>query len=155
MYARVGFRSLLALLGVVALVAACGKKGDTGDQQTGSVTSETVRDTRADWPAGAAVQLDSGNAAFSAKQYAEALRHYQAILDMQGTPKNLQVTAYFGQYMTYSAQGDTVNMNAAAARMQELEPGASLLGHGNPMMMDSTRPAPQAPNDSIHGRRSP
>ena len=152
MDARVGLHSLLALVSVGVLVAGCGKKDAADDQKTGSVTSEDVRDTRADWPAGAAAQLDSGNAAFSAKNHQEALRHYNAILDLPDAPKNLKVTAYFGVYMTYAAMGDTIGSEAAAAKMQELEPGASLL-HGNPMMVDSTKPAPQAPNDSIHRRR--
>lgn len=153
MHARVGLRSAVALVAVLVVAGACRKQDNSGDQKTGSVTSEEMRNTRADWPAGAAAQLDSGNAAFSAKQYEQALRHYQAILDMRNTPKNLKVTAYFGQYMTYAAQGDTVNSNAAKARMMELEPNASLLGHGNPMMVDTTKPAPPTPNDSVHQRR--
>jgi len=150
MYARVGRRSLLVLAAAGLVLGACDKQDAADDQTTGSVRQEDARAARAGWPAGAAAQLDSGNAAFSNKDHQEALRHYQVILDMPDAPKNLQTTAYFGLYMTYSALGDTVAAQAASDKLRELSPDASLLGHENPMLMDSSRPAPQPPNDSIH-----
>lgn len=153
MHARVGSRSLLAVGAVALALGACNRGGDSNDQRTGSVTRTEVRASRQGWPAAVSAHLDSGNRAFSAKNMQEALRHYQAML-AEESPKNAQVTAYFGLYMTHSALGDTVAAKAASAKLQELEPDASLLGHGNPMVGDTTRPAPLTPDDSIHrGRR--
>jgi tetratricopeptide (TPR) repeat protein len=139
----------LALLAVVALATTgCEREPAPQDQATGSVTGQDMQAARAGWPAGASEHLDSANAAFSAKNHQEALRHYQALLDLRDAPRSLQTTAYFGLYMTYSALGDTAQANAATAKLQELEPDASLM-HGNPMLGDSAS-APAAPDDSIH-----
>jgi hypothetical protein len=151
MHAPVGLTSLLAVMAALVL-AACERQGAGDDQTTGSVTQEEARGSRQGWPAAAGAHLDSGNAAFSAKNHQDALRHYQAILKLEGAPKGAMVAAYFGVYMTQSALGDTVAAGAAAAKLQELVPNASLL-HGNPMMGDSARPAPIPPNDSIHRGR--
>jgi hypothetical protein len=149
MHVRVGLNSLLAVAAAALMLGACERQGAGDDQTTGSVTPEDADAARAGWPAPATAHLDSANRAFSAKNYQEALRNYQAMLDLRGTPDNVKVTAYFGVYMTQSALGDSVAARAAAERLQELEPGASLL-HGNPMTGDSSQPPPRAPDDSIH-----
>jgi len=148
MHGRVWVSGLVALVVAGLAAAGCNREPAQDDQMTGSVTGEDVRTARQGWPDGAGAQLDSANAAFSAKNHQEALRHYQALLDLPEAPQNLRVTAYFGLYMTHSALGDTVAANAAAAQLQELAPDASLM-HGNPMTGDSAA-APRAPNDSVH-----
>jgi tetratricopeptide (TPR) repeat protein len=142
---------LLALATAALVAAGCDRPAATDDQTTGSVTGDEARAARAGWPAAADAHLDSANSAFSAKSYQDALRHYQAMLDLGDMPENAKVTAYFGLYMTHSALGDTVAARAAADRLQELAPNASLM-HG-PMMGDSTSASPAPPDDSIHRGR--
>jgi tetratricopeptide (TPR) repeat protein len=149
MYGRMTVRALAALLLAGGVLAGCERDAEPEDQATGSVTGEQVRGARQDWPAGAGAHLDSANAAFAAEDHQGALRHYQAMLAMDDAPRNVHVTAWFGVYMTQSALGDTAAANAAAARLQELAPDASLM-HGNPMSPGSAGTAPVAPNDSIH-----
>lgn len=150
MHARVGLKSLLAAAAAVLVLGACDRQGAGDDQTTGEVTQEDAANAREGWPAEATAHLDSANRAFSAKNYQEALRNYQALLELRGTPENVRVTAYFGIYMTQSALGDTMAARAAAEKLQEMRPGSSLLQHGNPMMGDSMGAAPRPPNDSIH-----
>jgi len=151
MRTRVGLTLVLAAAGL--LVGACQRQNAAEDQRTGSVTSADVENSRAGWPEGASAQLDSGNAAYSAKDYQEALRHYRTIAEMVDAPQSLKVTAFFGLWMTNSAIGDSAATQAAAEELQKLAPDASLM-HGSPMTVDTAEAPPQTPDDSIHRRLS-
>jgi tetratricopeptide (TPR) repeat protein len=137
---------LLALLAA----GASGCREQPEDQQTGSLSGDEVRAVRADWPEGVSAQIDSGNAAYKAKDYDTARRHYQQALSMSGDMKEPKVTGYFGLYMVEHAVGDSVAAAAAMREAQALAPEASLM-HGMPG--DSLRQAaPRTPDDSIHRR---
>jgi len=150
MYARAGLTLALAA-GLV--LGGCKREDASNDQTTGSVTPQEVENSRVGWPEGAGAQLDSGNAAYSAKDYQEALRHYRTIAELADAPQNLKVTAYFGLWMANSALGDTAATQAARDELQKLAPDASLM-HGPPMAIDTTNAAPAPPNDSIHRGQS-
>jgi tetratricopeptide (TPR) repeat protein len=137
---------------VFAGAALSGCREQPDDQQTGSLTGEEVKAVRADWPAGVSALVDSGNAAYSAKNYDAARRHYQEALRLADDMKEPKVTAYFGLYMVEHAVGDSTAAAAAMQQAQALAPEASLM-HGMPG--DSLRQAaPRTPQDSIHQRRN-
>jgi len=73
-------------------------------------------DARADWPAGVAPQVDSGNAAISAQDYAAALRHYRRAAEL-----GPQVSAaWFGIYAAEHARGNITAADSAILRAREL-----------------------------------
>lgn len=137
---------------VTLSLAACNRAPEDGDQQTGSMTGEDVKAARSDWPEAAAIAVDSGNAAYKAKDLQGALRHYEAALAAAGDSKSAKVTSYFGIYMVQVALGDSVAAAQAMAKAQEIAPEASLI-HGTGMPSDSTHAAPRTPDDSIHRRQ--
>lgn len=77
------------------------------------------------------VQLDSGNVAFRAGEYENALRHYQAATE--AGPGNL--SGWFGVYMAYQALGDSEAADSALERARRQVPGTSIM---------------PAPTDSFH-----
>ena len=118
-------RLRLTLLVCVFVATACGRPDD---QRTDSLDPREVEQARANWPAGVAAQVDSGNAAYRAGVYAEALRHFE-----QATRLGPDIpAAWFGVYMVRHAQGDLAAADSALRRAQSLAPGATLLQHSGP-----------------------
>ena len=72
---------------------------------------------------GVAMQLDSGNTAFKAKDYAAARKHYNAVIKIDDE----QPAGWFGIYMVELAEGNGKAAEEALKRAQKLMPGASLI----------------------------
>jgi tetratricopeptide (TPR) repeat protein len=119
---RVGM--LLAL----AALAAC----RPADPPTESVDVQAGARARETYPPIVVAQIDSGNAAYSAGNYEEALRHYRAAAD---AGPEIPAT-WFGIYMAQHALGNLAAADSALQRVRTVAPGASLLRPGSP---DSTR----------------
>ncbi len=113
---------------VLVVVAACGRKAPA---TTGGAAVDTGTTGRPAVALGAAAQLDSGNAAFRAKDYTGALAHYRGAAERQ--PQ--LAAAWFGVYMAQSALGNKTAADSAMRRAQALDPG--MVG-GHP-----TSPAPE------------
>lgn len=110
--------ALLLLLPV--LVAAC-QPGD--DQETGTISREDVQDSRADLDPAFLAALDSGNAAYRARDFEQALSYYREAIEIDDEV----AAAWFGTYMAHLALGDQAGADSAMVRAQSLEPGASLI----------------------------
>jgi tetratricopeptide (TPR) repeat protein len=113
----------LAVLALACTVLAACPRGPRDDQRTGTMTAEDVEQARRDLAPEVRTQLDSGNAAFSAHEFQEARRHYQAAaaLDEEAA------AAWFGIYMAEMALGNTEAADEAIRRAHEAAPEASLL----------------------------
>lgn len=111
--------SVYWLVLMVLAMAACRPE----DQKTGSIGEEQVRSARHELAPATRAQLDSGNAAFRARDWERALRHYRAVIDLD------QETAagWFGVYMVEQARGNAAAADSALEKAQALQPGASLL----------------------------
>jgi tetratricopeptide (TPR) repeat protein len=101
------------------LLAACGDPPD--DQRTDTLDPTSAG--RAELPAEALAQLDSGNAAYASALYESALRHYARVTEV--TPE--QATGWFGLYMAHHALGNLAQADSALERAQALAPEASLM----------------------------
>lgn len=111
-------RSSLALAGLVSLALAGCSPPD--DQRTDTLDPTTAgRDLSAD----ARVQLDSGNAAYRAGDYTQALVHFTRVTEM--APGD--ATGWFGIYMAHDAMGNKAAADSAIARARSQAPGASLI----------------------------
>lgn len=108
-----------AMLSCLLLLAGCRPQ----DQKTESVTPATFQEVRKDWPPELKAQIDSGNAAYSAKDYQGALDHYRSALQAQGD----LTAAWFGIYMAQQALGNAAAADSAMAKVRELAPGATLV----------------------------
>jgi hypothetical protein len=111
------------VLVVVALaVAGCG--GDTGEGRViigGDGVDADGQPPGDQLPPGVRAQLDSGNAAYRAGDYATAERHYQ-----DAARQSPELAApWFGIYMAKTALGDSAGAQEAMARAQQLSPGMS------------------------------
>lgn len=115
-----------AILLATALAAvACGQPQD---QKTETLDPVAARQKREDLPADLRAQLDSGSAAFRAQELEEALAHYTAATNIDD-----QVAAgWFGVYMAQKALGNSAEALAALEKVQQLQPGASLVGSAAP-----------------------
>ena len=115
-----GRTMILAFAGAAAL-SACGPRGE--DQETGSISREDIEEARRELDPAVAAALDSGNAAYRARDYEAAREHYA-----KATRAGEDVAAtWFGLYMAELALGNAEAADAAMARAQELAPGASLI----------------------------
>jgi len=115
MYAR-RMSVLIVLLGLLSC-------GPPDDQRTGSIEQQTIENARADWPAGVAEAVDSGNAAYRARDFSTAAGHYRRAIEA-GPDVG---AAWFGLYMAERANGNDAAADSALNRARELLPGASLL----------------------------
>lgn len=116
-----GRTALIAL--ILALVAAC---SPPDDQETGSISDDQVRQTRAELPPELTAALDSGNAAYRRGDYQQALEAYdEAVRIDEDVP-----AGWFGVYMAHQALGNTAAADSAMMRAQDLAPGASLIHPG-------------------------
>lgn len=108
-------------LAVAAALTACEPRGD--DQETGSISRDAVLDARRELSPAVTAALDSGNAAYRAREYEAARRHYT-----EATEAGSDVAAaWFGLYMAELAMGNADAATAAMDRAQALAPGASLI----------------------------
>ncbi len=101
-------------LGLV-LLAGCRKSGPA----TSGGTPADSAAAPAAAPGAAAAQLDSGNTAYRAKDYAGALAHYRAATE--GEPRS--AAGWFGVYMAQSALGNKPAADSALTQAQRLDPG--------------------------------
>lgn len=114
------FRSVLAAVTMTLLVTACQQPDD---QETGSISREDVQQARENLAPDVAAAIDSGNEAYRAKDYQEALEHYQQAAELD---EDL-AAAWFGIYMAELALGNADAAQDAMDRAQSLEPGASMI----------------------------
>lgn len=106
---------------VLLLVAAVSCRPD--DQRTDSVTAEKAMQARAALPAEVVAQLDSGNAAFRVKDHKGALAHYTRATELAPD----EAAGWYGVYMAQLALGNEEAAQAALAKAQSANPGATLL----------------------------
>jgi hypothetical protein len=119
---RVGAGIVLVLgIGIGLSVSGCRRPGE--DQPTESVTREDIKKERAERSPAFIAQLDSGNAAFKAKDYERALRHYQNATKIEDD----EPAGWFGIYMTELARGNAAAADVALKRAQQHAPGATLI----------------------------
>lgn len=113
------------IIALALLLAAGCQRPD--DQRTDTVDPVEARQEREGFPPELVAHLDSGSAAFRADEHGEALRHYQAVVDIDD-----EVAAgWFGIYMVHRARGEAEAAAEALSRAQELAPGASII-HPSP-----------------------
>lgn len=108
---------------ITLLLAAC---APPDDQETGSLRDQDVRDAREDLPPELVTALDSGNAAYSRGDFADALEFYQDAADVDDDV----AAGWFGIYMAQLALGNPEAADSAMARARDLQPGASLIHPG-------------------------
>jgi tetratricopeptide (TPR) repeat protein len=112
----------IGLLLAVAALAAC----RPSDQTTDTIDVQAGVRARETYPPEVVAQLDSGNAAFKAHNFEEALRHYQTAAE---AGPDISAT-WFGVYMAQHALGNIPAADSALARSRNEVPGASLLRPG-------------------------
>ena len=118
---------MVAALALLLVMSACRDEEQPTDQMTGDVTSDAIRQARADWPAGLSELIDSANAAYSAQDFTAASGMYRRAAVLAP-----DITApWFGLYMAEHALGNTAAADSAMQKAQALAPGASLL-HSTP-----------------------
>lgn len=105
---------------VLATLLAC---GPPDDQRTDSIERGAIENARADWPAGVAEAVDSGNVAYRAQDFPAAARYYRNAIAV-GPEVG---AAWFGLYMAERANGNAAAADSALERARALLPGASLL----------------------------
>jgi len=112
-------RSRIVIAGALVLLwgSAC---SPPEDQRTDSVDPATAgREVAGE----ARIQLDSGNAAFRAGDYAGALSHFTRVTEL--LPED--ATGWFGVYMAHDAMGNQAAADSAIAQARGRAPGASLI----------------------------
>lgn len=120
-------------LALALTVAALGCSNSSGGAPpAGAVTlgSKATDPRVAQMPEGVPAQLDSGNAAYRAHDYAEAAKHFHKATQLG--PQ--QAAAWYGVYMAEHALGHTAAADSAAQIANKLAPGV-LAAHssvGNP-----------------------
>ncbi|HSM36003.1 MAG TPA: hypothetical protein VK837_06330 [Longimicrobiales bacterium] len=117
-------RPRLAMLGL--LVASLAPACRPDDQPARSIDPDAAERTRAELPAELVEHLDSGNAAYRARDFEEARDRYRAAVAMDST----STAAWFGVFMAERALGNAEAAEEALMRAQDLAPGASLI-HGS------------------------
>jgi tetratricopeptide (TPR) repeat protein len=103
----------IALLLTAAGLAAC-----PADRDRDAVPADTVPAARAQIAPEARVQLDSGNAAYREERFDEALRFYEAAVQLDSAAS----ATWFGIYMAQTALGNTAAASAAIERARSLAP---------------------------------
>lgn len=119
----------MALLLAAGLALGCGGGGNAGGGSSGGAEqgATTAKDTL---PPAVRAQLDSGNAAYRARDYEGANRHYRATV--QAMP-NL-ASGWFGVYMAESALGNKAAADSARTHMGSMGAAAEMhsMPHGMP-----------------------
>jgi tetratricopeptide (TPR) repeat protein len=130
---------ILFLLSAVAVGAAC----QTDDAAANRVTLGEAAEQQQQGgglPAAIQTHIDEGNAAYRAKDYEGALKHYQAAAEQDPN----QPTPWFGVAMAASAMGDEELAESARQRVQQLDPNLGAASHSAPAE------AHAAPADAYH-----
>ena len=120
---------------MVALLVLASCRGDEGlrdDQATGSIDSAAWRAAR-ELPQDVLAALDSGNAAFRAKDYNAARDQYRRAIEL--APE--ESAGWFGLSMVERQLGNVAAADSAMQRVTELTPQSSLV-------------APATDSNSIH-----
>lgn len=113
--------TITAALTAATILAGCGPRGD--DQETGSISRDNVLQARDALDPAVVAALDSGNAAYRARRFEDARRHY-----IDATTRDDDVAAaWFGLYMAELALGNAQAAEAAMDRARQRAPGASLI----------------------------
>jgi hypothetical protein len=110
------------VLAMLLVIAACGGEGPRDDQPTGSIDSAAWSAAR-DLPAGVREALDSGNAAFRARDFAAAREQY--LRAVQLGPE--ESAGWFGLSMVEGQLGNKAAADSAMRRVRALTPGATLI----------------------------
>jgi tetratricopeptide (TPR) repeat protein len=132
-------RIVLSALTGALLLAACDRPDD---QRTGAIQGEDVRAARAELDPAVADALDNGNSAYRAREYEQALEHYQTAVELDESV----AAGWFGIYMAQLALGDDEAAEAAMEQARQHAPDATLM-HPDP---DRPVPADQpAPGDTL------
>lgn len=113
-------RTAAMSLALLTLLAACDRPDD---QRTGTIRDRDVREARAALAPAVAAALDSGNAAYSDRDYERALRHYTSVVELDDDA----AAGWFGVYMAHLALGNAEAAEAAMAQARIRAPGASLM----------------------------
>ncbi len=109
---RVTQASTALVLTIGLALSACGGKGGTGSASS-AARDTSARASREQVPDSVRQQLDSGNAAYRAKDYETARRHYGAATRMAPN----FTAAWFGVYMAATALGDTASADSAKSHL--------------------------------------
>lgn len=115
-------------IGVLLAVASLASCRAPADQTTESIDVQAGVRARESYPPAVVAQIDSGNAAYSAGNFEEALRHYRTAAE---AGPEIPAT-WFGIYMAQHALGNLAGADSALERVKSIAPGASLLGPGSP-----------------------
>ncbi len=115
------------VLAVLMLASGCLPE----DQRTDTVNLQA----RESLPPAVVAQLDSGSAAFRARDVAEAERHYRRALEIQPT----LAAGWFGLYMVARRRGQADSAGIYLERAPRVAPGATLIH-------------PSAADDTLRGR---
>ena len=111
----------LTLAVVVCVAAASCNRPD--DQKTESIGESDAQAARFELSAPARAHLDSGNAAYRAKNFEQARAHYDQVTKIDKDA----AAGWFGIYMTEQARGNAAAADSALRRVQKQAPGATLV----------------------------
>ncbi|UCC26252.1 MAG: hypothetical protein JSU98_03940 [Gemmatimonadales bacterium] len=110
----------IPLLTCVLVSLSLGACSPPDDQRTDTLDPTTAgRDVTAE----ARAQLDSGNAAFRARDLDAALVHFTRVIELMPDDP----TGWFGVYMVHDARGNHAAADSAMTIARSLAPGASLI----------------------------
>lgn len=113
---------IFPLLAAALLAAGCQSQGTPAARMTiGAADAEPASGL----PAELQAQIDSGNAAYRAKDYEAALRHYREAARRDPD----EPTTWFGVAMAAGALGDEALADSARQRVQQLAPHLSPASH--------------------------
>jgi tetratricopeptide (TPR) repeat protein len=112
---------MMRWLPVVGLMLIVGCRPD--DQRTETIDASAVKDARAEISPELAAQLDSGNAAYKAKDYERAREHYRAATRLDEDA----AAGWFGIYMVEQALGNAPAADSALERARKQAPGATII----------------------------
>lgn len=119
----------IPLLLALALAAA-GCQGEEASETRTTLGAAPAADAEGEFqsrlPTEVRLHVDSANAAYRAKQYDEALRHYREVTRLQPD----DATGWFGIAMAAGALGNTALADSAQQKVQQLNP--NLAGQAHP-----------------------
>jgi thioredoxin-like negative regulator of GroEL len=122
------------LVAGMILLAGCERPDD---QRTDTITDRDVRAAREQLAPAVAAALDSGNAAYRARDYQRALQHYNAVVQAD----ERLAAGWFGIYMAQLAMGNVEAAEAAMAQARIHAPRASLVQPDAALPVPADHPA--------------
>lgn len=108
---------------VAALVVSSATGCRPEDQRTDSVDPVAARQERESWDPEMTVQLDSGNAAVRADDFASARTHFLRVTEMSPDV----AAGWFGLYLAEQGLGDVQAAAQALERARRIAAGATLI----------------------------